>query len=247
MSTTSGFTKISESQALTLIGAYHNLILESSRDGETSDIKGIFTNDSESLYGFSLSGDEFIEVVSQIGITHYMLHFGYDENSDFKFKLIIRALGANKNLRGNYILLEQPIIQACEWGNASPGINSVPKPLFEQWTGAWGNLLEAPRIPASFCQLYTYTGHCKDLQVLQGYNFQHIDFIETLMAFNATTQDFEIGFYLVNHSRIADDSQPQEEIGGCLGLMVAAYNPEDNNVISSFYDFSAPCPPTCPE
>ncbi|HAD98814.1 MAG TPA: hypothetical protein DCG19_15480 [Cryomorphaceae bacterium] len=247
MATTSGFRKISQSQASALIQAFHNCILTSSRDGGESNIQDLFKNDSRSLYGFTLSGNEFIEVVSQIGIAHYMLHFGYDEDADFKFRLIIRALGANKSLRGDYILLETPIMEACAWGDYENGINCVPRPLFEQWTGAWQNLLNAPRIPASFCQLYTYTGDYKDLQVLQGYKFQQIDFIETLRGAEGNTENLEIGFYLVNHSQIAGDNQPQEDIGGFLGLMVAAYNSEKNNLTSSFFDFSAPCPPTCPE
>lgn len=136
---------------------------------------------------------------------------------------------------------------------------AVPRPLHWNWVISWENLFSttpSTNMPPYICMISTFINDVKVSQVLNGYNFGLEDFVTVLdpvigklgkdgSDYNFDFSDYDVHFYLVNHNHIND--QPQVD-SGLIGLAVASVLKIDGvpALLSTFNDFSAPCPPTCP-
>lgn len=206
-----------------------------------ADLKDAFGVPTAPIYGFQITADEFLGLVSIIGVDQWKIRFGYDGTH---FMMMVE--GADNTGQGM-----TPIYQLTEHIHQSvdpsllTGTNGVqyggkvPDVLVTNWLTAWNNLVSEQQIPQSFFQ--TSYG------VLKGYNFTSQDFLDVLTEpGNENTSSIHILF--INHAvaQAPTGGGSQYSSPGYFGLMLSSMNddtpPAYNN---TFYDFSAPCPPTC--
>ena len=176
------------------------------------------------LWGYKVGFHEYVGMVSQVGVTHWKVRFGYQpadalQTGKSPFKLVISGADINGNMiTPNYelthpfntgLLSEVPTGRPPE-GITSPVSTIVPEDLISPWMGAWLGLISEENVPQSMTQVPDGT--------LKGYTFDSDDF-----------------------------PQRQSELPGTLGIMLVMVKEtlEAEEVVSFYYDISSPCPPTC--
>lgn len=212
------------------------------------------------LQGFSLSVKDYIELFSRPGITSWDMFFGFkkgikilDDEPD-GFRIMMRGTGPG-GMETGYFLLPNPLLGSVTKPHIQsdffqvmerPINNKVPVIMLNEWVKAWGNLVgtaAAPNqaVPIDVMQLRINPQ--SNPQTVLGYQFSVNDFLDVLTNPNRElTLDSEIRFYLVNET-IAQEDQANKS--GYLGVIMVAVD-ENKQVVSASYNFSAPCPPTCP-
>ncbi len=192
------------------------------------------------------------------------------------FTLIIQGRNEVGSIKSPYYKLINPIsmdepkpVSLTEKNDFSQGM--VPSILYDSWTKNWSDIINNGVIPPSFCMISTYIGDTLVAQVLNGYCFNQADFINTLYpAFPITitgsvSNDVKLMeqalladeiilypqnlcFYLVDHhyNENADSNTLASTIGLVICTIANTEQGTQEEITASFYDFSAPCPPTCP-
>lgn len=223
-------------------------------------------NESESIVGFSISLDDFIDVFSYPGITHWYVSFGYNPalpdpahlplvSAGFVF--IIQGYGDTPDrLETPAYLFTQSIskrLSAKEdanyvcyvvneedpYGEAHKKLTSVHYKAANKWRTAWDNLMTAKAVPPHVLHINRRT---TGSTVLTGYVFRTPDFALLLDPTNTTEEVSQICFELVNLTKPV--GAQAEHPGGTLGFMIASAT--NTAIATAFLNFSSPCPPTCP-
>jgi len=249
--------EISTEVAIALAENY-NQRLQAASDSE--NIIDLFTiqpevpaNPIELLYGFRLSVNDYVNLLSHIGITNWKFTFGYDptsENGKAHFKLLLQGSNERQSLRTRHFLLEKQITTPPNIGLHEPNpksskvVQNVPHFLLYNWTNAWSNLLNAGEVKAVFSKVNVHNGFAEVTLPLLGYTYNYSDLVGCLNSpsLGATS---EVRIYFVNHWRIASE---QNNEPGTFGLLMAAYRESEDSGhqnVTAFFDFSKPCPPTC--
>ncbi|MGD1845541.1 MAG: hypothetical protein ACFB10_09135 [Salibacteraceae bacterium] len=270
-----GYVILESGQANTMMDAFYNFIDTSPDSANIHSLfswQEESNNELQECYGFEITISDWVKIISQIGTTSYVFKFGLDESllpdnntppipglstNRPPFNLIIQGVNADNSIQGEYFLLTKPVTQSItpkfNQGESSPPLNGkIPNVLLQQWAQSWENLLINNWIPSAYSKLFLSSGRHKILRVLQGYNFLHDDMVDVLRPNGPAPQEQEISsirIYLINHSREVTPASLQSSEGGFLGLMLVGWDNttgDDGSPVSAFYDFSAPCPPTCP-
>lgn len=284
MSTPTSFIAVSDEDARKLMHDYQRNIwklldvssqaIETLIEEEQFEISELFqwgaSDEEKKLGGFKIPINEFLDIVSFIGMTKLMVSFGDDSSAPTgerpRFTLILQGYNDDGSIRSPYYKLILPIpmeekknvLSASRLNNP----NHVPILLEEKWNKAWETVINNPtKITTSFCMVTTHVCVSRTKQVLNGYCFNHSDIIDTLYQIQgefpgqSSPKIFKpenVNFYFVCHSYIdrrEDYNMPKDIIGLMIGA--SAMDEEKTSgseefLLSSFYDFSAPCPPTCP-
>lgn len=202
--------------------------------------------------GYKVTYSDYVGMVSNVGVVTWLVRFGCDNQaiSAPKFCLLVTGIDQGGFVVTPNYKLTQPISETIASQDKRPSgkglVSVVPTPLVNPWKEAWRNLITEQNVPKDICQ----TGY----GLLQGYNFHSDDFMGVLEGIDASTAlDNEVDFFMANHAEVAVPSSSQPNFPGTIGLMMALSEPffGDPNftriIVSSFYDLTAPCPPTCPD
>jgi hypothetical protein len=244
-----GFTIISAGDAEIQMSEFQKFV------SSHSDIKKMFMWNEQPIYGFTMSIQDFMHPVSRMGVTSFVVSFGleFDENENPRFTLILHGINNDASIQSHYYLLRIPLrsgIPPLADTAFDPQTNAVPEILIDCWTERWQVILNQTEIPNHFCMVDLYDADAPTPAVLKRYSFQRSDLLNTLYPVKLDEYGFPVGdpqfcFYLINHSNPVLGTSPSDVIGLMMG--VTAEMDGERKLISSFYDFSAPCPPTCPE
>ena len=231
--------------------------------------QAFFRVDGQSgLAGFKILVKDFVMTFNQPGITHWHVSFGYDIAASIPgagagFKLIVHGSGADGIVRTSYFSLTEELIHIPfpplildptleedleEIITSCIDFNSrkVPVFLWEIWTQAWKDVITTQKCPLNILQIQLNGNGIKATPILRGYTFQFEHLLSVLNG-PGVDQNSEIRCYLVNKGTDTSSTGVQNPIG-TLGLILGAFYQEEENILnplSSFYDFSKPCPPTC--
>ncbi len=190
---------------------------------------------------FQVGFPDFTILLSFPGATKCIFHFGLD--TDNKIVLLMQLRNESGLINSGYMQLVNPSYD-CAITEASSEDISYNKGGLSQNTAEflifyYEALMVAPLSP-SFCQIKineTYTP-------LKSYTFDLSELEATL--FITKEQSPGIGTWLMQVCFINHLNPFLElEHGSTIGLVVRIVNDSDKKPLSSFYDFSAPCPPTC--
>jgi len=196
--------------------------------------------------GYKVGYNDYVGIVSHVGVHQWLVRFGYsnDGMSQPGFCIILSGIDAlGVGITPHYRLTDP--FNDITWQYNT----MVPNTLASQWETSWKNLndVSVQNIPQSYCQMPAPYGS------LRGYNFDVDDFLNLLDENpHENTSDLEVYFTMVDHAEEAENPTDQPTLDGKVGVMVALGQPMGNQngniatLISSFYDISAPCPPTCP-
>lgn len=196
--------------------------------------------------GYKVGFNDYVGIVSHVGVQQWLVRFGYSNDglSQPGFCIILSGIDAlGVSITPHYRLIDP--FNDITWQYNT----MVPNTMANQWENSWKNLnnINVHNIPQSYCQMPSPYGS------LRGYNFDVSDFLNLLDENpHENTADLEIYFTMVDHAEEAETPIEQPNLPGKLGIMVALGQPMGNQngnistLISSFYDISAPCPPTCP-
>lgn len=220
-------------------------------------------NEAGGIMGFAVSLPDFIDIFSAPGITHWHVQFGFNQEGDHfisalpsGFQLLIHGRGEGPTavitetvaLRNIYSeTLPMPDMTAIHEGVVtSDGIQSerlkpIPYGVAITWQQAWKNLMVEQDVPPEVLTIALSDG---SNPVLQGYAFARPT-VEQIARIASNAQITQIRFSLINMASVAKLGQHQAgQRTGYLGFMIAAAS--DEFIISAGFDFSSPCPPTCP-
>lgn len=233
---------------------------------ELQDNYAIFINGHANVYaafdwiggtlpfkGYKVTYNDYVGMVSHVGVETWLVRFGYDSlaTSAPNFCLLITGIDQDEFVVTPNYKLTVPISEniggQIKHKNTIRPTSEVPQPLVNPWIEAWTNLQVEANIPKDICQ--TSYG------LLQGYNFHTDDFMGVLdgQAPGTSSAGDEIDFFMANHAEVAISPITQSSLPGTIGLMMALSEPVQENqgitrlIVSSFYDLTAPCPPTCPD
>lgn len=218
------------------------------------------SSDPKNLFGFRVGLIDFVEILSHPGAKTWNISFGYDPSpepivieattfSNLNFSLILSGFNLDGiQITPNYKLIH-PVVTYHDFDH--PGTKAgesqfiVANTLQKQWTIAWKNLVQdATNVPKDIAQ--------NQFGIMRGYNFPIIDFLSPLLPSTDSTNDANLflDFRLVNHSRAAAAPAQQAAMTGTIGVIVGLIEREPIGPgftqVSSFFDISSPCPPTCP-
>lgn len=212
--------------------------------------------------GFKIGLPDFLILSSGAGFTHLDVCFGLNKDPDnvTRFKLLIRMVNEAGSLRSRYHCLTDPIIDNSQLQLHTVPVNQaiynqVPKLNYELWTKNWK--MNNPNIPKKSLQIITYDAATEIYTEtpIRKYRFQLQDILNTFYPITIGEEgrpgkEPELYVYFACHSAnfYENNTQAWGEFDK-IGIMFAMteLNAEGDRVlISSCYDFSAPCPPTCP-
>jgi len=185
------------------------------------------------------------------------------------FRLLIKGRGEQGEqgyIETPYILLTNPLSGAASkfpddtrnmvftamntvWATIGKG-NSVPTVVLIKWIEAWKNLIDTQAVDPNTLKI-AYRNNddppTTTTSVLEGYRFSSANLLSVMN--NPILSLYEepvMRFYLVDES-LGQGSQSSDAIGA-LGIILASFSSSSNDALpmSVSYNFSAPCPPTCP-
>ena len=240
-------------EASNLIKRFGEEISNPTTSGNIADVFKFESDGTRSLFGYTISTNDFVELLSHVGVMNWKFSFGYDDSAEegsSKFKVILQGTTESGLLRTPSYLLETPIYEdpLVNQTKSNP-INStivqnVPHYLVYSWTRAWSALVTSTTLDPAYCMLNLHFGATEVTTPVLGYSFEHEDLVGCLDA-TALSEESVIRVYLVNHSKKVEEQHTEP---GTLGLLLAGYASDTevgNNNLTAFFDFSKPCPPTC--
>lgn len=249
-------TTIYNADALTLINNYKD-VMESISDSN-SPITGWFTDDSISKrkLGFQIGFPDFLTLCSSPGLTKLEVCFGLTTNHADSAKLVLLLKMSNKDssIASRYHQLTTPLFDYAFFGDQNTSIqyNKVPRIFHEIWTKNWK---DTSQIPKKALEIILTEGLSHAEVPINTYTFQLSDIVNTLYPIKMNLSDCIpintplMHVYFVSHSNAyhTDNKWAEfDKIGIMFGMTQQdSTDPTNRILISSCYDFSAPCPPTC--
>lgn len=261
---------ISESECLALTTRYQEYINDV---GFTNSIAEIFrldpgTGSDHFLGGFSIQLSDFVHLISYVGVTQFTVKFGLESRANQipgqpQFVLLVQGRNAAGTIVGPCVKLEHAFEASAKtkWPSIERHFRlAVPIAAIKQWIANWKKLTKPVNIelPPYFCMISLLSEGRRSTEVLRGYTFALEDFLGVLYqdidrGFHLTDPNSLVNFYTLNHNHHAAGSR----YSGILGLAVCGVQRDDEtgeetgeetfNVVNGFFDFSSPCPPTCPQ
>ena len=198
--------------------------------------KGVGIN--EGFYGFKIAHDDYVNMVSKIGVTTWKVRFGYDpdaEQGEMPFCLIMFGCNSQDEIITPHYMTNNAITQE---ETIKPPIGIVvPSGLVNPWIEAWENLIISDNVPNDLFR--NHSG------ILRGYNFVASDFLDVLSGHTSASFFY---FNFLNHSAAANPPELQPSMAGTFGVSVVGVDKISElnwESVTAFYDISSPCPPAC--
>ncbi|KAB2914345.1 MAG: hypothetical protein F9K23_14160 [Bacteroidetes bacterium] len=264
----SSIKPLEKEPATRLMDNYRNEInLRLSGNRSIDDLLYWGNQNENKLSAFSVPVNELGVFNNLVGITKIIFSFGLeDAKTAYAPRLTVLIQGRNDNgtIQSDYYQLLKGIptsqsLPVYGTPTTSSGL-AVPKFLFDTWTLSWKEMSDSSAMKAKFCTIdvidtFINVGD-QDIvtKPLEKYIFNISDAINILYPGQLTISQSSITkLYLCMVSHIATNTNGNVEnfdkarIGMVMGIAEKTnHNPETYEFISSGYDFSAPCPPTCP-
>lgn len=270
------FVRISSTEAQELATHYQNVVSDASFTSSLHQLFewGPETGTKHYLAGFNIEVDDFAHLVSYVGATHFQATFGleratFDAQDRPRFTILLQAINESGSIASHTFKLTTPIPAPVELNTSAssdgPNMFSVPEMLVKQWTTNWTHMVDATEqlVPPYFLMIDWHLDGRRISSVLNGYRFSHSDFVSTLYDFlpaskSETGEDGKLPItsvcmLLANHHH---ERTTKEAASGLIGLLVCGgqltnlvTGGEETAIIdvaNAFFDFSSPCPPTCP-
>ncbi|GEM_PF-4928327 len=208
---------------------------------------------TQSLAGYSLSLEKYIELFSQPGISRWTISFGYnrDHVSDANsagFQLMVHGQDEEGLIRtGTHLLtdilrLHSKNVESQKREYDRSG-HQIPRILLKNWSCAWRILMNNQRVDSAVLKIPVLGRGLGAHAFLRGYTFSYKQMLDVLDV-DELQSDSQIRFYLVNEAANTVESAQK----GTIGIVVASYESPaatPDQALSSVYNFSRPCPPTC--
>lgn len=255
--------KITTEDAGALMTRYYDeinqMIIEESHDS-INDLFMWFDENGETqkLQAFKAPLIDFALFDSFVGLTKIVFSFGLEEEgfanqvSRPRFSLLLKVQNDDGSIQSDYYQLTEavPMATTLEQGTEDAHSLSVPSQLYSIWTKGWTKEDKT----ANLCTIELNSWGTKQRVPLKKYVFNVLDAIKTLYIPDRAVKDLTVFISLVNHCSAELDGDNNIKIlseSGKIGLIlgIAEADDMDSNkfkFVSSCYDFSAPCPPTCP-
>lgn len=231
-------------------------------------------DNEKNLLGFRAPLVNFGVFNNLVGTTKFSFSFGLKDRTSSthnspRFTILIKTMNDNNTIQSDYYQLMKPYCAEdldLQYPPSDSVNMSVPQLLYDTWTSAWADF--TPKT-AGLCSIDINNSPT----VLKKYLFKSSDAIDTLYPTGGNTTganqngdtniDMLLGstvfICMANHcttsgtvsnvggKRIYPFNFDTSRIGLFLGVATNSQeNPKTYSFISSCYDFSAPCPPTCP-
>lgn len=203
-------------------------------------------------YDFPLENIE--KLVSSVGIQTIMVRFGImtspETNKDI-FTVILYGFNNFKMRVSPYLV---GTCYTVPYESANPALDQndhLPNVLGDHWIDYWRNFRKKTNgsiIPIESTLFETSYGY------LNGYNYVYNDFVDTLFPISEDAKQnplLRVNFGL--HRYFSVDAKSTNDVINTFGLVLDLANlkasrpdqPTLTNSAKVYYDFSAPCPPTC--
>jgi hypothetical protein len=190
-----------------------------------------------------------------VGITNVVFSFGLEANQPTnrpRFTVLIQGRNDNGSIKSAYyqLLGAVPLTNKALL-SPTPGTSSglaVPKFLFDKWTQCWAEISSSSSMYAKLCSINITNGDVVLTKPLEKYIFNIQDVVNTLYPPELTANAALPDLFVCPVGHVATDTNGNANfettrIGIVIGLA------EDNGAayqfVSSCYDLSKPCPPTC--
>lgn len=234
----------------------------SQRIPQNLPIDDLFMWSGGTLLAFTSPLIDFGVFNNLVGITQISFSFGLLTMQEAlsmnlpRFTLLIKGFNTDRTIQSDYYQLQSviPITEKLpEYNPPTTTASSlaVPGYLYSAWTKCWSSMLSRK---AELCSIDIVTMGNIPLKVpLQKYIFNSQDAINTLYPVELVENvklPPKLYVCVVNHCQTHSqdsDNHGVDKIGLMLGVAQQQEGGNDSyKFISSCYDFSAPCPPTCP-
>jgi hypothetical protein len=208
------------------------------------------------IAGYDFSLDSIEKLVSTVGIQTVMVRFGIVQDPDAQqnvFTAILYGFNSFQMRVTPYLVGKPYTVPYKAAGLEERNSDQLPDVLGNQWMGHWQSYAEVPALPTPappikdilFNTIYGY---------LQGYNYRYSDFVDNLFPVSADPRAswlLRVNFGLHRYFQV--DATSPEDVVNTFGLVLClievmpgpAGQPAVGNGPTPYYDFSAPCPPTC--
>jgi hypothetical protein len=204
------------------------------------------------IAGYDFSLDSIEKLVSTVGIQTVMVRFGIMQDPDTQqdvFVAILYGFNSFKMRVTPYLVGKGFTVSYAAVAREEKNPDQLPEVLGDQWIGYWQSFAQAPALPIENILFKTIYGY------LQGYNYGYNDFVDTLFPIPANpagaSWQLRVNFGLHRYFQV--DATSREDVVNTFGLVLclnevkagpAGQSSAVNGPIP-YYDFSAPCPPTC--
>lgn len=235
------FNCLTEIEANVLTNNYINYIESQGQ----ANLASLFRNESEYLKGYSVTLSDYTAMISFPGVAVWKLRFAYQQGAQGNMlQFVVVGCTAGGTVMTPYFQLKNRITGNLSGFPSLPSMDKVPRELEGQWGNAYLNLIAGGIIPPALLQSPWYSGN-----TLKGYNFNFSDFLDIL--YNQSegvvlpgTSTIELR--VMNHAEYRENNQSAAP--GMIGVAITAVSPgaTSSAEVLTFYDISAPCPPTCP-
>lgn len=252
--------KIDAPKARMLMDKYFQTINQKIPSNEPID--GLFMSEGKSLHAFKVPLADFGVFDTFVGLTKLVFSFGL-ENDGFdeegyprpRFSLLLKVQNDDGSIQSDYWQFIVPVYtgELPIYGSDDSYHMSVPKILYDLWVSGW----EVSPKNTKLCTIDISMGENTITEPLRKYVFNIFDAIKTLYSSRESVNRLYVFVNLVNHCNAELDPQapnnliPKDASNGKIGLIFGIAKQDEIdlekfNFISAIYDFSAPCPPTCP-